>query len=264
MSINITFSTCWYVLKAKFNHNVYKSWIHNMLCNVNNYNLVVYCDILGYEYLKPYLNNPRIYAIIKPYEDFLTYKYKEEWIENHKHNYLLNEKIDWKLNMLWSEKINFVYETMSNEYFNTDYYGWCDIGYFRNRPNDLNIEELKNWPSSNKIKELDKTKIYYALVNNNEEYIRQLKDIIKNKKICIPPHQISIAGGFFICYKLKLEWWHTYYYDKLNKYFDNKYLIKDDQIVVADCVFSNPDNFELFKEKEQKYDNWFLFQRYLL
>jgi hypothetical protein len=45
--------------------------------------------------------------------------------------------------MLWSEKISFVKETMDNQYFNTEYYGWCDIGYFRNRSNDLHTVFLK-------------------------------------------------------------------------------------------------------------------------
>jgi len=146
MNNKITLSTCWYILKAKFSHDIYKSWIDNMLSNVNNYNLVIYCDIAGYEYIEPYLKNEKILVIIKPLEDFLTYKYKNEWIENHKNNNLLNQKIDWQLNMLWSEKINFVYETMSEKYYETEYYGWCDIGYFRNRPNDLSNEELKYWP----------------------------------------------------------------------------------------------------------------------
>jgi hypothetical protein len=267
----VTFSTCWYILKAKFSHEIYKYWIDSMLSNVNNYNLVIYCDNEGYEYIKPYLDNPLIKAIIKPLENCSTYKYKEKWIENHKKNYWLNEKIAWELNMLWSEKIHFVNETIENKYFDTEYYGWCDIGYFRNRQNDFSKEKLKYWPSSKKIKSLNKNKIYYALVNNNYEYVDFLSKNINNKtekdlpKIPIPPNQISIAGGFFICHKDKLLWWHEYYYDKLKKYFDNNYLVKDDQIVIADCIFSKPYEFELCKEEEEyQYDNWFLFQRYLL
>lgn len=269
MNNKITLSTCWYILKAKFSHDIYKSWIDNMLSNVNNYNLVIYCDIAGYEYIEPYLKNEKILVIIKPLEDFLTYKYKNEWIENHKNNNLLNQKIDWQLNMLWSEKINFVYETMSEKYYETEYYGWCDIGYFRNRPNDLSNEELKYWPSNSKIEILNKNKIYYALVNNNKDFVEKIIDIINNKSNKdlpikpIPPNQISIAGGFFLCHEEKIKWWHDYYYDKLNKYFKNNYLIKDDQIIIADCVFSDPNEFELCKEDYQ-YDNWFLFQRYLL
>ena len=39
--------------------------------------------------------------------------------------------------MLWCEKISFVKKTIEKNYFNTDWYGWCDIGYFRESNNDL-------------------------------------------------------------------------------------------------------------------------------
>jgi hypothetical protein len=266
----ITFSTCWYVFKAKFDTSVYKKWLHNMLTNVNNYNLVVYCDIDSYGYIFPYLTNDRIMAIIKPMEEFYTWKYREKWIENHEHNMLLNTKVDWKLNMLWCEKINFVRETIENKYFDTEYYGWCDIGYFRGRSNDLPINMLEKWPSHDKIMNLDKTKIYYAQINNNQFYMDQLKKLILNKnsvllpKVPIPPDQLSIAGGFFISHFENIPWWHNEFYGKLERYFSYNYLVKDDQIIVADCVFSNMHRFHLCKENNVNYDNWFLFQRYLL
>jgi hypothetical protein len=53
----------------------------------------------------------------------------------------------WELNMLWSEKIAFVQETIRNHYFDTEYYGWCDIGYFRNRQADTHTSNLMSWPS---------------------------------------------------------------------------------------------------------------------
>jgi len=40
-------------------------------------------------------------------------------------------------------------------------------------------------------------------------------------------------------------------------------LIKDDQIIIADCVFSNLDKFLLVRENLYPYDNWFMFQRIL-
>jgi len=269
MENNITFSTCWYVFKAKFDANVYEKWMDNMLSNVYNYNLVLYCDNLGYKYVEKYSSNPKIKIIIKPFTDFYTYQYQKEWINNHTKNWLLNEKVDWKVNMLWSEKINFVKETSEKKYFDTEFYGWMDIGYMRCRSNDLDMNILANWPSSSAITNLDSDKIYYANVNNNDYYIHQLHSLIQDKnnlglpKIPIPPNQVSIAGGFFICHRDIISSWFEEYYAKLEKYFMYGYLVKDDQIIVADCVFSNPDNFCLIKEDDMQYDNWFLFQRKL-
>jgi hypothetical protein len=108
------------IFKAKFDPSVYEGWIHNMLSNVHQYNLVVYCDTEGYKYIEPYLKNPRIMAIIKPYDRFSTYKYKQRWMKNHEENVLLNQRTDWRLNMLWSEKLNFVKETMDEHYFDSE------------------------------------------------------------------------------------------------------------------------------------------------
>jgi hypothetical protein len=174
--------------------------------------------------------------------------------------------------MLWSEKINFVKETQENNYFNTDFYGWCDIGYFRNRNgeyNDTHTNELSQWPDINKIKNIKNDKIVYGCINNNDVYINFLRNTIikKNKQnlpiVAIPDNQQSIAGGFFILHKNMINWWFETYETKLETYFKNNYLVKDDQIIIADCVFSNLDNFSLFREKNNNYDNWFMFQRIL-
>ena len=75
--------------------------------------------------------------------------------------------------MLWNEKIAFVKETIDKEFFNTGWYGWCDIGYFRNVKFDIS-----RWPNEDKINNLDKNKIYYAKVNPN---INSLCEVVLNK-----------------------------------------------------------------------------------
>lgn len=265
----VTYSTCWYQFKAKFDKNIYERWIDNMLTNVNNYNLVIYTNKSGNEILKKYIQS-NIKIIIKEHINFYTYKYSNNWKKNHEKNYLLKDKVDWQVNMLWSEKINFVKETYENRYFDTEYYGWCDIGYFRNRDNDLQSKDLNNWPKHEKILNLDKNKIHYALINNNQSYITYLYELIKNKNRKglpineIPSGQYSIAGGFFTLHKSKISWWHKTYYDRLLLYFENDYLVKDDQILIVDCAFTYPENFQLYRENLQHYDNWFMFQRIFL
>lgn len=266
--VNITFSTCWYKLKAKFPSEVYLQWIDNMLSNVNNYYLVIYTDNESYDIFKKY-ENEKIKIIIKEMVDFYNYQFKDSWIKNHEINHLLKDKVDWRVNMLWSEKIYFVYETISKEYFNTEFYGWCDIGYFRNRRCDMSKEQLRNWPTQHKIDLLDKNKIYYALVNNDNLYINQLFMLVQNKNknglpsMQIPPNQMSIAGGFFILHKDKIDWWKKTFNNKLQLYFKHNYLVKDDQIIIIDCILSNLQEFKLTRENDARYDNWFLFQRFL-
>tara|TARA_A100001015_G_scaffold270104_1_gene322372 strand:- start:1635 stop:2441 length:807 start_codon:yes stop_codon:yes gene_type:complete len=262
----ITYVTCWYQFKAKFDNYTYENWIDNMLSNVNNYKLVVFTDEDGYKQLKKY-EQPNVKIIIKPYTKFYGYQFQEQWIKNHEKNYLLKEKVDWRVNMLWSEKIHFVKQVIDKKYFDTDFYGWCDIGYFRNRKNDSKKEDLLQWPNQEKILRLDPRKVHYALINNNQTYISYLHSQIirKNRKGLpiheIPPNQCSVAGGFFTLHKDKIEWWHETYYKRLKLYFDNDYLVKDDQILIIDNIFSHSTNFQLYSENNQNYDNWFMFQR---
>ena len=42
--MSITFSTCFYILKSKFDHQIYIEWMNNFISIVNNFNLVIYCD----------------------------------------------------------------------------------------------------------------------------------------------------------------------------------------------------------------------------
>jgi hypothetical protein len=176
--------------------------MNNFISIVNNFNLVIYTDENSISYINTN-NNPRITVIIKPIGEFYNFKYTDYWIENHKKNFLLNDKSCWELNMLWAEKIWFVKETIERKYFDTDFYGWCDIGYFRNRAEDTHTNQLINWGNNKEILENNINKICYACINNNNGYMNYLFKIVNNKnelglpKQEIPPYQNSIAGGFF-------------------------------------------------------------------
>lgn len=266
--MSITFSSCFYIIHSKFEPDIYIQWMNNFISIVNNFYLVIYTDENSCKYINT-KENSKIKIMLKPMEQFYNYKYKEYWIENHKKNLLLNDKSCWQLNMLWSEKIWFVNETTEKKYFDTDFYGWCDIGYFRNRPDDIHTKNLVNWSNIEKISRLDKNKIHYACINNDNGYMNYLYKIVNNKNnIGLPiqeisPHQNSIAGGFFILHKDKINWWANIYDIKLELYFKNNYLVKDDQIILVDCILSNLNEFTLFRENIRGLDNWFMFQRIL-
>jgi hypothetical protein len=268
----ITFVTCWYELKSKFNKNIYEKWMINLLTNVNNFNLVIYTNKYSCQTINKYIdsNNCKIKVVNIELEDFYNYKYKDLWIRNHEQNISLNKKVNWHVNMLWSEKISFVKHAAENMYFDTEWYGWCDIGYFRGRRNDIPSYLISSWPNHNVIRSLDKTKIHYANVCNNQHYMNNLFRCAINKNDeglplnPIPPTQCSIAGGFFLIHKENIEWWHNIYDTQLQLYFKHNYLVKDDQIILVDCVFNNIKHFKLYTEQNRKYDNWFMFQRILL
>lgn len=271
----ITFSTCWYIIKSKFNENTYLNWIKNILSIVNNFNLVIYTDKESFKLLVKLINfsNKKIKIIIKPFEEFYMYKYKDFWIKNHtKSNLFLHKNTDWKLNMLWNEKVFFVNETINNKYFDTLYYGWCDIGYFRNRFNDLHTNNLLKWPNNKKLMyNFFNNKIHYGCVQNNKITYVKLMNEIKTHYIekCLNQPTVQFeekcfAGGFFILKSDLIDNYIKVYDDKIMHYFMNNYIVKDDQMILMDIIFTNPNMFCIHTEDNPKFDNWFMFQRLLL
>ena len=257
----VTFATGWYALKSKFPIETYLEWMTYLFQSVQNYYLVIFTDAEGEKTLKTHFpSHPLIKIVIKPCEEWFNYRYKSQWINNHEKNTLLNDKTEWTLNMLWAEKISFVNDTRLNHYFPpTDFYGWCDIGYFREGPE-------RNFIAPLKIKDLKKDKIYYARVTELDNF----RQIVLNKnevglpRIPIPPHIPCISGGFFIAYQDKIPEWHNFFDTKLQLYFQHNYLVKDDQIIINDCVLSEPDRFEIISEPENNGQNhWFQFRRFL-
>lgn len=265
--MSITFSSCFYIIPSKFSPKTYIQWMNHFISIVRHFYLVIYTDGESSKYIDT-KHNPNIRVIIKPLESLHNYQYRDAWIRNHSRNELLNSASCWQLNMIWSEKIQFVKETVERKYFDTELYGWCDIGYFRNRNIDTPLSHLSNW-CKDITRKINKNTIYYACIQNNTDYMNYLFELVneRNEKGLpanpIPPHQLSIAGGFFILHRDNIHWWATTYDNTLQTYFKHNYLVKDDQIILADCILSNIHKFTLCKETNPTLDNWFMFQRLL-
>ena len=268
--MSIIFSTAWYHFKAKYDFSIYENWIGKFLSNVHNFYLVIYSDESSSKMLQKYMGNPRIRLVLLPYTEFYNYRYKDYWIQNHDKNLELRKSTDWQVNMLWCEKIFLVLRTVQQQYFVGDMYGWCDIGYFRGNNDDTPADLLANWPNPDKICALDKSKIHYALVNRDQDFLAYLEYCILNKNenglpiTPIPPNQTSIAGGFFICHKDRITGWAHTFDTRVQLYFKNGYLIKDDQMIIVDCYYTNKEPFYLHTENIEGMNNWFMFQRILL
>jgi hypothetical protein len=271
----VTYCTCFYIVSSKFPPEKYVQWMQHFFSIVREFYLVVYTDESTLTYMKTQINidiqqHPRIRVIMKPLDTLYYYQYKDFWGKNAEKNvYLPN--ISWELTMIWCEKIAFVKECIDKKYFDTPYYGWCDIGYFRNRAGvDTPVTELAHWSHPHKIHSfMAHRKIIYANVcPYGDEYMQNLIQKIrtpddKNGLPDIPPTQISIAGGFFLLDPSNVGWWFDTFDQRLREYIQQDRLVKDDQILVADCIYTHPDRFHLCEEKKVGYDNWFMFQRLL-
>ena len=77
----ITLVTAWYNLKSKFDVNKYKMWMQNFLGNVNSFFLVIFTNKESFEFIEPFIKNPKIKVIFKEFDDFQCMNY--DWIKNH-------------------------------------------------------------------------------------------------------------------------------------------------------------------------------------
>lgn len=268
----LTLVSSWYIIPSKFLPTQYYQWINNLLYvhSGGNFNLVIFTNVDSKHIFQKYEHNPRIKIIIREKSNFFTLKkYGIKWIQNHQKNDSVNNKYGWELNMLWCEKIHMVYETIKLKYFNTEWYGWCDIGYFR----DILPEDI-NWPNNDIITILNKQKIYYNEINSDEcdcfTDINKLKLIINDKnpetKLPneeIPFNQISISGGFFLIHPSNIDKWFYLFYNKLDLYFNYDRLIKDDQMLIINCIYDNEysKHFEIITDN--KFNSWFYFRKFL-
>jgi hypothetical protein len=243
---------------------------------------VLYTDEENRHLFEKYADNPKICIVVRPFTDFHNWKYARQFEENHAKNHELVRLVDWKVNMLWCEKAHFVYDAMQQGYFHTDFYGWTDIGYFRD-----NSYSQNEFPNNVTVSKLNKKHVYYSCLHT--QLLVDLYRIVTNKNEKglpvqpIPPNQVSVAGGFFVTYKENVEWWRDEFDAKLQLYFDNGYLVKDDQMILVDCIMTEineghqyvdirdkpqyrntiTEHFQILQYKDVQADHWFSFQDFL-
>lgn len=236
----ITFATAFYPVQSKFPSSKYIQWTTNFFSIVNEFYLVVFTD----ENTKNILlnlsrGNSKIRIVVRSFQDFHGIKYLDFWKKNYEKNYLL-KRTCWELNMLWNEKIWMVNDIIEKGYFpKTEYYGWADIGYFRNEPDNINTSLLGKWANYNRLVSFSKDKVHYALVN---PIGLKLSQELRTSVIGISINQTTIAGGFFFGGKDPLLQWRDIFTKKLEYYVRTGSLLKDDQIIVLDCILDNDIN----------------------
>jgi len=252
----LTLVTAWYRVKNKFHNNEYTLWMDNLLNENINCNIIIFTNIASVTEVIKYASE-KIKIILKEFEEF--HCYSDKWISNHIKNLTLNQITCWELNMIWNEKVSHVNDALCSKLFESEYYCYCDIGYFRNK--EFNIV---SWPCIEILKTINNDKIYYGQVCH-DNVIKHMCELYQSKLNLISqeidPKQISVAGGFFLLNKSKIKWWFDKYYCILDAYWKNNYLVKDDQMIIFTAFLNNIEHFQLVKSTQ--INPWFVFQYFL-
>lgn len=265
----ITFVTCWYRMNSKLSQDVYIKYIHNFLDNVSNANIVIYTNTDSYEDVQFAESKSNMKIILCDFYEFETNKLIPFLQKNKNNPSYTNKSLDIELQMVYLEKVAFLKKTIDHNPFNSTWFGWCDIGYFRCRNVDIQMNQIKQWPRKNIENNLEKDKIYYGNVNGNVRHVFNLFTICVNQnaaglpKMQLPHDMVAISGGFCLLHRDKMTWYYDKFYDLLNKYVHNGYYVKDDQMIIFNCIALNQVHFKICTEFDKMYDNWFMFQRIL-
>lgn len=261
---DITIVTAFFTFKKnKYNSNdIYKIWGKNLLSYVNK-NFVIFTDEENYDFIYSLRNNELLKnktKIIKiNIQDFYMYKYieylKNDFERDHENSF---QNID--LYLIWNEKISFVKKAIDYNFFNSNYYAWCDFGCVRN--NLYPYIYLTNFPNISKI---SKNKIYMIKTKcdfNDDDY----KNPYNNRFRYLSG---SISGSFFIGNKnLLLKMYDLYYNEILINYIKNNLFIGKDQILYISLYLSYPELFEIINGENDDFTiqysqlEWFYFLKY--
>jgi len=219
----------------------YYEYFTNLTKNIK-YNLVVYLDDdIKNTLLKKYKFNSNI--IFKNTNDVETFynKYLEEEHRvindnRFKNKIPLNRKnkpetIYAKYTLINHSKINFVKHT-KKLFPDYKFYSWIDFGFVR----DINVI-----PKNINIDKLPEKIIYQTLC-----YIPKIRvDVIKN----LQTDEVVIAGSAFIIYNSLIEHFENLYENKIKQWQKN-YICDDDQALVLQLFYENPELFCLVVDKK--------------
>lgn len=232
-----------YKIKSKYDFNKYLEWFDLFTVSLVNFDIIIYTNMETYNILKNrYINIDNFYNIqfrIKELNEFELFKYKDIFYENTSKNFF-KKNISYKLIQIWINRHLFMKEIFDlydykNFYNinNIDYYCYIDIGYFRDFKINLNLSALKQ------------KKIYIGLIENNKEYIKNLKNkVIKfnkseiEKSLLISQHKYSFGGGCIIVHSSLVNYWHKLFAECFNNFISANIKFKDDQTIIRQILFS--------------------------
>jgi SAM-dependent methyltransferase len=216
----------------------------DMFKNINstNYELVIYIDKKHSKRVIDYCENIKNIKLIEINDDFLNknsilwqrLKREKEIMESNVYKNMISHRLHFPENinpyytLINHAKIDFVVYTLKN-ITDSEYLCWVDFGYFSNR------ENISKYPIN--IKLLANNKINYTLINQitNED-----KDIFYTLRSA--PEKIG--GFFFYGNRKKLIEYQTLYHN-IHEYFQTNNICDDDQHIVLQCYFNNPELFQL-------------------
>ena len=242
-----TIITAYFEITSKYPKEQYDVWIQIMLRNIAT-PMVIFCDAKSIDKIRNYRLAYQSATVIiqKEISEFYNYKYLEQWKKT-------LELDDFKaihnieLYMIWAEKSQFLKLGAEMNPFGSEFFLWCDIGYFRNTDAHIPIAKMLNFPNKETIEKLPRDRMLMLLV----------KYILLNKF-----NDTKIGGGMFGGFRETISGWANIYDYTMNFFFANNIFAGQDQVIMT-YIFEKLPNLCLCINS-QKSEDWFLLHRLLM
>jgi hypothetical protein len=270
----LTIVTAWYRTKNKYNsYDIYRKWMSDFFL-IKKCPIVVFTNEESLSDLLIYQTLPNVTLIVKEMTKFLTFENFCLWQNNNLKSEMNHPYINLDLNMIWNEKVNFLLSAVQLEYVSTPTVMWLDIGYFRCDNNThMAADQVVHFPNEMKMKTLNSEKIYIGCVADQKERTR-VKSVVTQRNSHNVPSETDlvvnasvIAGGCILVPLSLLGTLHKMFYGQLQHYLESQTYVKDDQTILTDIIFNNPELFVLVMSElglnDKKYDSYMIFQRFL-
>lgn len=235
-----TIVTAFYKIPSKASFEKYLPWIRNFLIFIES-PIVFFTTEDLVDIFKSIRNENIIYEIL-PFEELVAIKqYGKDFWERQKERD--PEKYHTpELGMIWYEKKEFVLKAIEKNYYNTEYFIWCDAGCVRS---DLYKNNIKNFGQN------------LTQINENKLNIQQIKPFLTKEFYSFP--DICIAGAIMIGNKEKWNMFKKYYDIILEKYDKNKTPTIMDQYIMAGVYQNFKEDINPIYKIEKCVDEWFFF-----
>ena len=235
----ITVVTAYYKIKSKFSAEQYEKWMQSFL--QIPFNLVVYTDEESAPLIKKYRGDLPLKLIIRDFKKLYHYSFYEEYKKMYAND--SNKQHSPELYIVWAEKVKFVIDAINNNYYNSDFFVWCDIGILRNSKYFSTQFPTLDYMTHNQIS--------VGVINDFENYE------IENKLVAYGGQVQRIAGNIQIG---DIPSWKLYNIIRdrtLKEFMDNNIDSGNDQRVTGTIALRYPDFINLiYPSIDYKGNRW--------
>jgi hypothetical protein len=250
--MSCTVVTAFYPINSKFPSTQYLEWGKTFMKIKSP--IIIFTEEHLVDTLKQLREDRPIKIISMAFEELDTWKlYKDKWIKNYEidpERYHTPE-----LYAIWAQKAFFVERAIKDNFFNTDYFFWCDFGAFRNP----NIEQiiLDTFPITTYFKDNKLLLQSIERLQSSDKHLHEdgiIGDKIYDWKKC------RLVGGLWGGSILACLNWKREYQMTLDKYFEKGWFAGKDQTVMLSTYLQNTSLAHVVKSNT---NNWFFLQNLL-